>query len=193
MLKSSEKHTTRPTWLVEWTCTCFWGIMAQVQLNVAIMHGFQPFLVVFLLNHRPIACIVLHCCFGRYLSFLVYFCSFTFSLVRVSFHYSTIMRTLVSTSTYPYVQTTHVSLSGDSSIGHKTGTLRDQVKNTRLPPQNSSGALALGWHPDPTQTWSQPDLSHPNWTWTRCCCRHIKPFFLPNDISSTPGVLPDSS
>ena len=26
-----------------------------------------------------------------------------------------------------------------------------------------------------------------------CCCLHIKPFFLPNDISSTPSVLPDSS
>ena len=25
-----------------------------------------------------------------------------------------------------------------------------------------------------------------------CCCLHIKPFFLPNDISSTPSVLPDS-
>ena len=29
---------------------------------------------------------------------------------------------------------------------------------------------------------------------TCCCCLHIKPFFLPNDvISSTPSVLPDSS
>ena len=168
MLKSSEKHTTRPTWLVEWTCTCFWGIMAQVQLNVAIMHGFQPFLVVFLLNHRPIACIVLHCCFGRYLSFLVYFCSFTFSLVRVSFHYSTIKRTWVRTSTYSYVQTMHVSRLlypvPVDSIGHKTGALRNQVKSTRLPPQNSSGALAPWSYP---QTWSQSDLSHPNWTWTR--------------------------
>ena len=26
-----------------------------------------------------------------------------------------------------------------------------------------------------------------------CCCLHIQPFFLPNDISSTPSVLPDSS
>ena len=26
-----------------------------------------------------------------------------------------------------------------------------------------------------------------------CCCLHIKPFFLPNDISCTPSVLPDSS
>ena len=26
-----------------------------------------------------------------------------------------------------------------------------------------------------------------------CCCLCIKPFFLPNDISSTPGVLRDSS
>ena len=26
-----------------------------------------------------------------------------------------------------------------------------------------------------------------------CCCLHIKTFFLPNDISSTPSVLPDSS
>ena len=26
-----------------------------------------------------------------------------------------------------------------------------------------------------------------------CCCLHIKPFFLPNDISSTTGVLPHSS
>ena len=25
-----------------------------------------------------------------------------------------------------------------------------------------------------------------------CCCLHITPFFLPNDISSTPSVLPDS-
>ena len=25
-----------------------------------------------------------------------------------------------------------------------------------------------------------------------CCCLHIKPLFLPNDISSTPSVLPDS-
>ena len=25
------------------------------------------------------------------------------------------------------------------------------------------------------------------------CCLHIKPLFLPNDISSTPSVLPDSS
>ena len=25
------------------------------------------------------------------------------------------------------------------------------------------------------------------------CCLHIKPFFLPNDISSTPSVRPDSS
>ena len=26
-----------------------------------------------------------------------------------------------------------------------------------------------------------------------CCCLHIKLFFLPNDISSTPSILPDSS
>ena len=26
-----------------------------------------------------------------------------------------------------------------------------------------------------------------------CCCLHIKPFFLPKDISSTPSVRPDSS
>ena len=26
-----------------------------------------------------------------------------------------------------------------------------------------------------------------------CCCLHIKAFCLPNDISSTPSVLPDSS
>ena len=26
-----------------------------------------------------------------------------------------------------------------------------------------------------------------------CWCLHIKPFFLPNDLSSTPSVLPDSS
>ena len=50
--------------------------MAQVQLNVAIMDGFQPFLVIFLLNHWPIVYIVLHCCFGR---FFIYFW-FTFAL-----------------------------------------------------------------------------------------------------------------
>ena len=25
------------------------------------------------------------------------------------------------------------------------------------------------------------------------CCLHIKPFFLPNDITSTPSVITDSS
>ena len=30
------------------------------------------------------------------------------------------------------------------------------------------------------------------WTVISHCCLHIKPFFLPNDISSTPSVLPDS-
>ena len=29
--------------------------------------------------------------------------------------------------------------------------------------------------------------------WCRCCCLHIKPFFLPNDISSTLGVHPVSA
>ena len=35
----------------------------------------------------------------------------------------------------------------------------------------------------------------PCWWWCCCCCccLHIQPFFLPNDISSTPSVLPDSS
>ena len=45
-----------------------------------------------------------------------------------------------------YVQTMHVTrllyLPPLDSIGHETGTRQDQVKNTRLPPQNSSGALA---------------------------------------------------
>ena len=53
--------------------TCLWGIMAQVQLNMAIMDGFQLFLVLFLLNHWPIVYIVLHCPFGRYLFFLFIF------------------------------------------------------------------------------------------------------------------------
>ena len=128
--------------------TCFRGIMAQVQLNMAILDVFNCFWSFFLLNHWPIPVvyIVSHCSLMlRPLPFvLVYFCSFIFSLVRVSFHYSTVMCTSASTSTYSYVQTTHVSrLLYSLPVGHKTGTRRDQVKNTRLPPHNySSGALA---------------------------------------------------
>ena len=77
--------------------------MAQVQLNMAIMDGFQFFF--FWLNHWPIVYIVLHCCFGRYfVLFLVYFCSFTFSLVRVSIHYSTIVVVLTLTHRYNAVR-----------------------------------------------------------------------------------------
>ena len=66
------------------------------------------------------------------------------------------------------------------SIGRKTGTHRDDVKNKRLPPMNSSGALV----PWSSQAWSQPDVSHPNRTWTRrslslaagkCTCGSIVP------------------
>ena len=50
--------------------TCCSGIMALVQLNMAIMDGFRLFLIIFFLNHWPIAYIAFHCCFGRYLSFV---------------------------------------------------------------------------------------------------------------------------
>ena len=73
---------------------------------------FNCFWLFVLVNHWPILYIVLHCCFGR--SFLFFFCflrlcSFIFSLVGVSFHNQTIMRTWLSTSTYSYAQTIHVS------------------------------------------------------------------------------------
>ena len=108
----------------------------------------------FLLNHWPIVYIVLHCCFGRYfLCFWFIVALFTFSLVRVSFHLLTIMRIWVSTSThYRYKPCTYIwrplySLPVDG-IGHKTGTRQDQVKITRLLPQNSSGALAPWFYPN---------------------------------------------
>ena len=39
------------------------------------------------------------------------------------------------------------------------------------------------------------DIVHPTsqFSCCRCCCLHIKPFFLPNVIGSTPSVLPESS
>ena len=72
--------------------------MAQVQLNMAIMDSFQPFLGHFFA--QPLAYRVP--CFVLLLRLLSYL---------------------------------HI-------MGHKTGTRRNQVKNTRLPPQNSGGALA---------------------------------------------------
>ena len=84
---------------------------------------------------------------------------FHFSLVRVSFHYLTIMRTSASTSTCSYLQTMHVTrhTAVVDSIECKTGTRRDQLKNTRLPPQNSSWAFA-------TLILPKASLSHPNRT-----------------------------
>ena len=94
--------------------TCFRGIMAQVQLNMAILDVFNCFWSFFLLNHWPIP-VSVHCfALQLLLRPLSFFCFwfillFHFSLVRVSFHYSTIMRTSASTSTYSYVQTKHVT------------------------------------------------------------------------------------
>ena len=154
---SSEKHTTRPTWWAEWTSNLLLrdngtGTTGYGYILCMVFNSFWSF---FLLNHWPIVYIVLRCCFGRYIFFCFWFvfALITFSHVRVSFHYSTIMRTSASTSTYSYVHTTHVTrllypLPVDS-IGHKTGTRRHQVENTRLPPQNSSGALAPWSYPEP--------------------------------------------
>ena len=43
----------------------------------------------------------------------------------------------------------------------------------------------------PAQVHAQVEVA--NRSRKQCCCLHIKRFFLPNDISSTPSVLPDSS
>ena len=54
--------------------------------------------------------------------------------------------------------------------------------------------------PHPHATNTNPSYTHTRRTNDRphvvvgcCCCLHIKPFFLPNDIGSTPSVRPDSS
>ena len=121
--------------------------MAQVQLNIAIMDGFQLFLVFFLPNHCPIVYIVWHCSFGRYLSFVFgLFLLFHF-FTRTSFislfnHYAHLGKYVHIFIRTNHARNTTAVPSPVDSIGHKTGTRRDQVKNTRLPPQNSSGALA---------------------------------------------------
>ena len=102
--------------------------MAQVQLNMANMAGFQPFLDFFA---KPLAYSV--DCFAlllRSFSFVFGLCLlfhfFTTSFVSLFNHYAH----WVSTSTCSYVHTMRVSLRllhclPVHSIGHKTGTRRD--------------------------------------------------------------------
>ena len=127
----------------------------------------------FLLNRRPIytKCIVSFCTAASivinfFLLIFVYFCSSNF-LLRVSSHWIQPLCTPGHVWPYSYVQTMHVSLRllyylcwqlYCVSVGHKTGTHRDQVKNTRLPPHNSElfrcfGTLILP-RPDPSRTWA---------------------------------------
>ena len=84
----------------------------------------------------------------------------TFSLVSYEFYF-TIQPICAPGSVRPHihtyfeVQTMHVTrllypLPVDS-IGQKIGTTRDQVKNTRLSPPNSSGALAPWSYPEPAR------------------------------------------
>ena len=121
---------------------------------------FQPFLFFFLLNHfadeYSVLYIVLHCCFGRH--FLQFFCLFllfqfftTYEFHFTLFNHYAHLGTYVRTN-HARITTTAVPSVDINSKGHKTGTHRDQVKNTRLPPQNSAGALA---------PWSYPDLIPP--------------------------------
>ena len=112
---------------------------------------FQPFLVIFLLNHWPIVYIVLYLVL---LLLLLLFSFFLFGLFLL-FHFFTRTSFISLFNHYAhlgkyvhiFIRTDHMRITTTvqlpvDSIGHKTGTRRDQVKNTRLPPQNSSGALA---------------------------------------------------
>ena len=141
--------------------TCLRGINgAQVQLNKAIMDGFQLFFFFFfLLNHWPIVYVVLHFCFSRYLSFV-------FGLFLL-FHFFTRTSSISLFNLYAhlgkyvhiFIRTMHVirllypSLSL-LSVGHKTGTPRDQVKNTLATTElfRGFGTLIL----------PRAGLSHPN-------------------------------
>ena len=119
----------------------------------------------------PSICFVLYLVvygLGRYflLVFGLYFL-FKFSL-RVSFHsiqplcapaYVGLYIHMYKSCTYHY-DCCIISLW--IVMGHKTGTHRDQVKTHTCRHKTLPGI----WHPDLTQTWSHPDLSHPNWTWT---------------------------
>ena len=137
---------------------------------MVIVLGFNRFWLFFLLDQWPMFCttasVVIFFFFYLLLLLHFFYYEFHFTLFNHYAHLGTYVHIYSYVQTMKRITTTAVLslLIVRVCIWHKTGTHRDQVKNTRLPPQNSFGAL---WHPDPTQTWSQSDLSHSNWTWTR--------------------------
>ena len=124
---------------------------------------FQPFLVIFLLNHWPIVYIVLYLVL---LLLLLLFSFFLFGLFLL-FHFFTRTSFISLFNLYAhlgkyvhiFIRTMHVtrllypSLSL-LSVGHKTGTPRDQVKNTLATTElfRGFGTLIL----------PRAGLSHPN-------------------------------
>ena len=131
MLKSIEKHTTRPTWLAEWTVYVFLRENGKGTTKYGYYGWFSTVLGDLFCLSMPIVYQVYR--FALLLRPLssVFFWRFTFSLVRVSFYYSTIIRTSASTSAYSCVQTMHVRW------------------NTHLPSHNSAGVLAPWSYPEP--------------------------------------------
>ena len=117
---------------------------------MVIMLGsaFDRFCLFFRLAILPIVyCIWTAASVVIFFRFLFYFCSFNFSL-GVSFH--SIQPLCAPLYVRPHIHIWRMNtISSVDGIGHKTGTHRNQVKCTLLPPQNSSGELA---------PWSYADL-----------------------------------
>ena len=91
---------------------------------MVLMLGFQPFFVICLAYPFAYSVHSFALLLRSLLSFVFLFIfAYNFSLrERIISRYSTIMRTWVRTSTYSYILF--------DSIGQKTGTHRDQVRNT---------------------------------------------------------------
>ena len=84
-IKWKTHHMT--TWLAEWTSYLSWGEKGTGTTEYGYYGWFSTVCgYFFCFNHRPIVYIVLDCCYRHFFFVLVYFCSFTFSLVRVSVH-----------------------------------------------------------------------------------------------------------
>ena len=137
--------------------TRFWEILTRVHLWIVIW--LSNVLFCFLLHHLPTSIPGSVHCFALLLRslFALVFCLF---LLPSIFHYVQVSSHSVQWLCAPgYVRTNHARITTTAvlsvdfnSMGHKTGTHQDQVKKTRLPPQNSYGALA---------PWSYPDLIPP--------------------------------
>ena len=92
-----------------------------------------------------------------------------FSTTSFNSLYSIIMRTWVRTSTYSYVQTMreYITTTAILSLLIVKGIKQAHTESMYTTHACHHRTLPGLWHPDPTQTWSQSDLSHPNWTSTR--------------------------